>query len=125
MAEILESANGRGLLNAGYTASWFTNNRPTVTFDNPFRAHTGWLRMTVLCKAAGLLLPPAGVRQCRETGSSFRLQPEPDGKPAIHAGPGFAIERDAPWHCFRVRPNGARRRTARCPVDSGGNGVKP
>jgi len=34
----LEFANDRGLLNVGYRTSWFVNNRPTVTFDNPFRA---------------------------------------------------------------------------------------
>jgi MtrB/PioB family decaheme-associated outer membrane protein len=34
----VEFAGDRGLLNIGYTASWFVNNIPTVTFDNPFRA---------------------------------------------------------------------------------------
>ena len=34
----LEIANDRGLLNVGYSASWFDNKLPTVTFDNPFRA---------------------------------------------------------------------------------------
>ena len=34
----LEMANDRGLLNVGYTASWFDNKLPTVRFDNPFRA---------------------------------------------------------------------------------------
>jgi MtrB/PioB family decaheme-associated outer membrane protein len=34
----LEFANDRGLFNVGYNASWFSNHRPTVTFDNPLRA---------------------------------------------------------------------------------------
>lgn len=34
----VEFASDRGLLAVGYNASWFENNRPTVTFDNPFRA---------------------------------------------------------------------------------------
>jgi len=34
----LEFANERALLNVGYRTSWFENNMPTVTFDNPFRA---------------------------------------------------------------------------------------
>jgi MtrB/PioB family decaheme-associated outer membrane protein len=34
----LEFANTRGLLNVGYTASWFSNHLPTVHFDNPLRA---------------------------------------------------------------------------------------
>lgn len=33
----VEFANERGLLNVGYTASWFSNHVPTVQFDNPLR----------------------------------------------------------------------------------------
>jgi MtrB/PioB family decaheme-associated outer membrane protein len=33
----LEFANEHGLLNVGYSASWFNNSIPTVTFDNPLR----------------------------------------------------------------------------------------
>ena len=34
----VEFANQRGLLAVGWNGSWFENNRPTVQFDNPFRA---------------------------------------------------------------------------------------
>ena len=34
----VEYANQKALLGVGYTASWFDNGRPTVTFDNPLRA---------------------------------------------------------------------------------------
>ena len=34
----LEFANDRGLVAFSYGASWYENNRPTVTFDNPMRA---------------------------------------------------------------------------------------
>jgi MtrB/PioB family decaheme-associated outer membrane protein len=34
----VEFANDKGLLAFTYGASWFENNRPTVTFDNPMRA---------------------------------------------------------------------------------------
>jgi len=33
----VEFANQRGLLALAWNASWFENNRPTVTFDNPMR----------------------------------------------------------------------------------------
>jgi MtrB/PioB family decaheme-associated outer membrane protein len=32
-----ELANSKGLVSAGYNASWFSNARPTVQFDNPLR----------------------------------------------------------------------------------------
>jgi MtrB/PioB family decaheme-associated outer membrane protein len=34
----VEFANRQGLVGVGYNASWFTNNIPSVTFDNPLRA---------------------------------------------------------------------------------------
>jgi MtrB/PioB family decaheme-associated outer membrane protein len=33
----IEFANARGLMSIGYAASWFSNHRPTVQFDNPLR----------------------------------------------------------------------------------------
>ena len=61
---------------------------------------------------------PSCLGDGREPAALFVFSRNLTESQGSRAGPGFAIERDVPWHCFRLRPNRARRRTARCPVGS-------